>query len=135
MSLKWEDKYLVGIKQIDEQHRKLLQLMINLWDSIESGKGRSIISQVLQDLLDYTRTHFVDEEKIMIENKYPDYEQHKQDHDRFVNEVMSAARDYVEKRAIPTQKILSFLAHWLIEHIMGFDKNLATFLREEKGLR
>lgn len=133
MSLKWEDRYIVGIKSIDDQHKKLIQMMIDLWDAIESGKGRSVISQVLQDLLDYTRTHFVDEEKLMIQNNFPDYDQHKADHDRFVNEVMNAAKDYVEKRAVPTQKILTFLAHWLIEHIMGYDKNLSAFLKE-KGL-
>lgn len=133
MSLRWEDRYTVGIKQIDEEHRKLIQLMVNLWDAIESGKGRSIISDVIQNLLDYTRTHFVAEEKMMIEHKFPEYDQHKGDHDRFVMEVMNAAKEYIEKRAIPTQKILTFLAHWLIEHIMGYDKNLAVYLRQ-KGL-
>ncbi len=131
MALRWEDKYMVGIKIMDDQHRKLLQLMVDLWDAIESGKGRSMISQVLQDLLDYTRTHFVEEEKMMIENRFPEYTQHKTDHDRFVNEVMNAAKDYIEKRAVPTQKILTFLAHWLVEHIMGFDRTLAGFLKEK----
>lgn len=131
--LKWDEQYLVGVGFMDDQHRRLLQLMVDLWDSIENGKGRSIISTVLQELLDYTRTHFVEEEKVMIQNHYPEYETHKTDHDRFVHEVMNAAKDYIEKRAVPTQKILHFLAHWLIEHIMGHDKKLGIFLKE-KGL-
>jgi hemerythrin len=132
--LKWEDKFTVGIKAIDDDHKKLIQLMVDLWDSIEMGKGRTIIVDVLQKLLDYTRTHFTDEEKIMIANNYPDYDQHKTDHDRFVNEVMNAAKDYIEKRAIPTQKILTFLARWLMGHILVYDKNLGKFLTA-KGLK
>lgn len=132
--LKWEDRYTVGVKTIDEQHRILIQLMVDLWDAIESGKGRTLISDVLQRLLDYTRTHFVDEEKIMIKLNYSEYDRHKNDHDRFVQEVMNAAKDYIEKRAVPTQKILAFLAHWLIDHIMVYDKNLGSFLNE-KGIK
>lgn len=132
--LRWEDRYTIGVKTIDDQHRTLIQLMVDLWDAIESGKGRSLISDVLQRLLDYTRTHFVDEERIMIQHNFPEFERHKTDHDRFVQEVMNAAREYVEKRSVPTQKILSFLAHWLIDHIMVYDKNLGAFLIE-KGVK
>ncbi len=129
--LNWDEQYLVGINFMDDQHKKLIQLMVDLWDSIENGKGRSVISPVLQNLLDYTRTHFVEEERSMIEHRYPEYDSHKTDHDRFVDEVMNAAKDYVEKRAVPTQKILHFLAHWLIEHIMVYDKKLGLYLKEK----
>lgn len=128
MSMNWEDRFLIGVESIDNQHRRLVELMVNLMEAVKTGKGRSIISPVLQELIDYTRTHFVDEEGIMTRYNYPDILPHKQDHDRFVQEITKAAREYVEKKAVPTQKILSFLAQWLVDHIMGYDQKLGDFL-------
>jgi len=131
--LKWDERFIVGIYSIDSQHKKLIEIMIDLWDAIESGKGRSIINEVIQSLLDYTRTHFVDEEKYMIQHSYPDYQQHKQDHDRFVQEITKQMMSYMDNKSVPTVKLLQFLAHWLVEHILVYDKKLGVYLRE-KGI-
>lgn len=130
-SIRWVDKLKTNVQRIDEEHKELIRIFAELNEAILSGHSRSVITDVFQGLLNYTRTHFVTEEKLMLHYRYSDFSIHKEDHDRFVAEVMNHLKDYMENRVIPSQKIFHFLAHWLIEHIMGHDKKLGKFLNEQ----
>lgn len=129
-----EDRYILGVGIMDEEHRRLIHIMEDLRHSISLGKGRQVIASVLHNLLDYTKTHFVDEESLMREHTYPEFEFHKRIHDQFVTEVVQATKLYLEGRAIPTKRIKEMLFDWLLQHIMENDKKLAQYLNK-KGIQ
>ena len=70
----WSEKYSVGIREIDDQHKKLIGLVARLQDAMREGKGKAVLDKVLAELIQYTRTHFAAEERIMQTNGYPDFE-------------------------------------------------------------
>ncbi|TGN18423.1 bacteriohemerythrin [Leptospira idonii] len=126
-TVKWEKKFETGIPTIDRQHQQLFDLTGELIKATEEGKGRRIIVDVLKNLIHYTQTHFVDEERIMKEIHYPHYEIHKKEHENFIQEVLVSTKELIEGRSMPTLKLTNFLSQWLIEHVLIHDSQIGEF--------
>ena len=87
--IEWNDEYLLGITEIDNQHKKLLSLANELYN-IASGDGEKYklqMSIVLKKLTDYTVYHFSSEEAFMQKHGYSGTSAHKMAHDSFISEV------------------------------------------------
>jgi hemerythrin len=103
--------------------------MINeLHDAMKIGKGKDVMEKVLAGLIQYTVTHFANEERLMKQHNYPDYEQHKKEHNLLVMQVNDVQKKYREGNAVITMAVMTFLKEWLQTHIQGTDKSYAPFL-------
>lgn len=129
----WSEKYSVNIAEIDKQHKKLVGMLNKLHNAICDGKGKEALGPILSELIQYTRTHFIAEERIMSTNGYPDYEAHKEKHRRMSDKVALLYRDYQEGKASLNFEVMDFLEKWIEKHIMGTDKKYAPFLNN-KGI-
>ncbi len=131
--LVWDKSYNTGIDQIDEDHKKLLNMINNLRSSVLCNTGREFERHTLQELVDYTETHFEKEERLMQEYGYPDYEGHKAQHDQMAQYVAGFIRRYDEdgKKVLPD--VADHLTRWLIQHINGTDMKYVEFF-QEKGV-
>ncbi len=58
MFLEWNENLSVGVPSIDEQHKALLALLNELFDSTQAGRGQAVLGKVLKELADYTVYHF-----------------------------------------------------------------------------
>ncbi|MCF8068881.1 MAG: bacteriohemerythrin [Desulfobacterales bacterium] len=131
----WEEKYSVGITEIDEQHKKLVGLLNQLHEAMSDGKSTEVIKPVLIGLIEYVKTHFSTEENYLIKYAYPDYESHKKAHDQFTNKVRDLRDKYIDDTTSSLAiEISDFLKDWLVKHIMGTDKLYVSFLKE-KGVK
>ncbi len=126
--LTWNDNYSVNIKQFDDQHKKLIDLINQLHDAMKIGKGGLILSQVLKALITYTGSHFADEERLMKLHNYPNYEEHQKEHNLLVSQVLDMQKNLLEGKIPLTQSIMNFLKEWLEKHIQGEDKKYGPFL-------
>ncbi len=129
----WNEKYSVGKKTIDEQHKTLVALINELHAAMSIGKGKQVMSTVLQRLIDYTITHFSTEEKFMIKYSYPSYLPHRSEHRNFVDKVSDFQKGYNEGKLALSLEIMSFLKEWLVDHILNTDKKLGSFLQDKTG--
>lgn len=118
----WKDEYSVGIKSIDDDHRKLLSLINNLQTAIHYHTGDVFEKQALNELVDYTKYHFTREEDLLRQADYPDFDAHKAEHTRMINKVEDFLDAYNQRGHDALQDIADFLKNWLIEHINGTDK-------------
>ncbi len=130
----WSEKYSVNIRQIDDQHKKLIGMVVQLRDAMRQGKGKQVLGEVLGNLIQYTKTHFADEERLMRVNGYPEYEAHKAKHESMTGKVAQVYRDYQDGKVTVSLEVMNFLEDWLDKHIMGTDKQYAPFLNG-KGLK
>ena len=78
----WNESYDVGVKEMNEQHKKLFSFINVLSDVVGIENRKHTIGKVIDELVNYTVTHFAAEEKLMLENDYPEYEYHKETHDK-----------------------------------------------------
>ena len=107
--------------------------MINeLHDAMKVGKGKEVLEKILARLIQYTVTHFGDEERLHEEvHNYLDYEQHKKEHNILTVQVSDVQKKYREGSAVLSQSVMTFLKEWLQTHIQGTDNNYSAFLNSK----
>lgn len=123
----WSDTYSVQVSQFDDQHKKLIEMVNDLHDSMKVGKGKEALGKILKSLIQYTAMHFSSEERLMKQHNYPDYEQHKKEHNQLVMKVQDVQKKYLEGSTILSQEVMNFLKEWLRNHIQGEDKKYGIF--------
>ncbi len=121
----------VGIDVIDNDHRKLLNLLNDLKDiNSDSTAKTATIGSVLSELIDYTVYHFGREEVMMEACDYPQTEIHKRMHQTFKAQVQATMEEFNKDPDSWDPRVLSlFLRDWLLEHIMGMDKDYEQWMR------
>jgi hemerythrin len=130
----WNDKLSVGVTVIDQEHKKLVGMINELYDAVQSGHGKAALGKILDGLVDYTKTHFAHEEKFFADTGYPDSAAHKKQHDDLTKQVLDVQAKYKSgATGTLSVEVLNFLKNWLINHIQGSDKKYAPHLRA-KGI-
>jgi hemerythrin len=125
----WNEKMSLGVVGIDNQHKKLVGLVNELYDAIQAGKANSVLGRVLDDLVAYTESHFRREEEFFSNSGYPDTAEHKREHDdltRRVLEIQAEVRAGVHGTL--SLETMNFLKNWLINHIQGSDRKYVAYL-------
>lgn len=120
--IEWSDDLSVGIEEIDEQHKVLVDLLNEFHTAIQAHKGSEVASQILKRLGDYTRIHFAVEESIMRLLDYPDYEDHKVEHDALIEQLTELTTKLESGKKSVNFELLHFLKVWLAKHIQESDK-------------
>jgi hemerythrin len=123
----WKDEYSVNIKQIDEQHKKLVAILNELHSAMLTGKATDSLGIILDELLDYTKYHFKTEEDLMKEHNYTHYTIHKDNHDEFVTKILQFYDEFKSGKKAISIDLMFFLRDWLINHINGTDKMYSQF--------
>ena len=117
----WSDHYSVGIPRIDAEHRRLMDLVNELHRAIHNSKQDPATSEVLDALASYTITHFTGEEGLMKRHAYPEYAQHKAEHDKLVAQVRALQQEARAGKPV-SRDVMSFLSNWLTGHILAVDR-------------
>ena len=85
----WSKELEVGIGEIDEQHKWLVDLTNRLHDALEADADLEKTSEILESLMDYTMNHFIVEEDLFLRLGYPETDAHKAEHNKFTGQIMS----------------------------------------------
>lgn len=128
----WSDEYLLGVNEIDSQHKKLVEYANDLYDvaSVGGQEYEKKMQSVLKNLTDYTLYHFGAEEEFMKKHDYLGIAAHKMAHDSFINEVKNQMKLLSADNAASGLKFYSFVANWVLTHIAKADKIWAKFVKE-----
>lgn len=127
----WTSALEVGHRQIDDDHRTLVEALNRLHAAMEQGKDQAEIEQVLVFLRDYAVSHFTTEEGLMLRHGYPGASAHLTTHADLVLRVSDFIADGRSGKVAPISEVLAFLEVWLVEHILGQDMELGGFLRNK----
>lgn len=124
----WTEDYSVKVNGLDNQHKKLVDLINDLHSAMKEGKSKEVLGRIINELISYTKFHFTAEENLMLQNKYPEYAKHKEEHEAFTKKVMEFEEKFSRGSVVLSQEIIIFLKDWLINHIQGTDKNYSPYL-------
>ena len=134
--IEWNDSYSIGIKVIDDQHMKLIELTNKLFDSCLSGHERtkfdSIFLDIIHEIIAYVSYHFGAEEKVMERSNYPEYKIHKQEHANFAKEILNKVEEFKLCKVNPSLSFVYYLKNWVFSHVAVSDRKLGTYLGEMK---
>ena len=124
----WHENYNIGIAIIDEQHRKLCDMITELEKSMEGSDRYVAMGMVIKDLVDYARVHFKDEERLMMKIGYPGIENQKNQHKKLIGQIVKILQDIKCGREIECKELYIFLKKWLVDHILQEDKKFSVFM-------
>ncbi|NVO11292.1 MAG: hemerythrin family protein [Bacteroidales bacterium] len=123
----WTEALSVKIRSIDDQHKKLIDMINDFYDNISKHSNNELIIKLVNGMKSYTIMHFNQEERYMVQYKYPYYEQHKKEHEQFIAKVNALEEKLKQGKIIVSFEITSFLKDWLKQHIMKTDKQYGDF--------
>ena len=126
-------KLAVGNAAIDDDHRRLVQMVNDLYAAMQRGNGSDVIGKVVHNLALYTKQHFAREEAEMQRIRYARQLQHKQEHEKLLKEVGDLQNAYAAGKPVMTLAVAKFLSDWLTNHIKGSDVQLAAAIAAHRG--
>ncbi len=92
--VEWKDEFKVGIGSVDYEHQQLIGLINNLHASLAGRPTKDAVGRVLGEIHTKIAAHFALEERVMRERRYDQYDDHKADHERLLDEI----RDIMERQ-------------------------------------
>jgi hemerythrin len=131
--IEWTEDLRVNIGEIDAQHQRIIT-MIQTLDAAWRRGDRSVLLDVLRELVDYTREHFAAEEKYMDRFLYDGYDAHVEQHMECSLKATEFYGEYLGGNEDLMEEVLEYLTQWFLNHISGTDKKLGAYLNGQ-GVR
>jgi hemerythrin len=134
----WDDKYATGIQLIDSQHKELFSLTNELFHAC-LGRDESIndvFKEIMSRMVEYVRFHFGAEQELLQRIKYPDYQEHKKQHDALVRNILESVKEFNEGKKLVPNQFVRTLRDWILSHIALTDKLYVIYITTQmkKGL-
>lgn len=130
-------KYMTGITLIDDEHRRLFEIIKETNDLIHEeflhDKYDEIV-RLITELRDYTEFHFSDEEALMTRIQYPGLNAQKRAHSAFIERLVEIDLNDLDEMDDHQQEylldLIQFLLDWLTNHILACDQKIGEYMRE-----
>ncbi len=133
MSLEWTDDLVLGIEEIDLQHRVMFDHFNQLSLACHGSASEELLKH-LDALETLISLHFETEERLMVEWDYPAIEIQRSEHEQFarsIGEVCSMARNEGPSRMLGA-RVAGSMVQWIVRHIRHHDTELVQFIQMKK---
>ena len=120
----WSDTYSVGIKIIDEQHKKFIDMVNDMYrhGNDDEEEERAFFQSIIKEFVGYVKFHFETEEKIMKGTDFQGYTMHKKVHASFILSLLDIIKKIDNGKRIPLITFSHFCREWILTHIAIMDK-------------
>jgi hemerythrin-like metal-binding protein len=122
--INWKEQYNLGVPAIDFEHRELIELINQLYGSVHQVGTDTTTADFLGELYTRITAHFALEEKIMRDSRYDEYVDHKDDHERLLDDIRDLMDDYEDGVYVDLERFGSRLDEWFSEHFRTRDARL-----------
>jgi hemerythrin-like metal-binding protein len=126
----WDKTLSVDVPEIDEDHRRLVELFNILNRSVVEGDATNYIEAVMDELISCTVWHFKHEERLMLKYSYEGISEHKSEHEELIASAKELQQKLQQDGKTVSSEDIEFLEHWLTGHILGADMDLGSYLCE-----
>jgi len=128
--LEWDDSFLIGIKELDYEHKLLIDDINRLHKELARHDERSEIEKCLGDIHARMQAHFALEERVMKEGEYEYFDEHRSAHDALLDSYTEyMIRILNDTDIYAGRTIEEFLQHWVIDHILTSDKRMSLMVQ------
>lgn len=126
----WGKVLSVGVDEIDEDHRKLVNIFNVLNHSVMEGESPDYMAAVLEELINCTVWHFSHEERLMLKHGYEGMADHKAQHKELIKTAKELQQQILQADKSVGEEHIEFLERWLTEHILTTDMRMASYLSQ-----
>jgi hemerythrin len=132
--LKWDDSFLIGIDELDYEHKSLIDDINRLHEELAGHDEKSEIERCLGDIHARMQAHFALEERVMKERGYEFFGEHKREHEALLNSYTEHMTQFLnDTDATDGTPIEDSLKHWIVDHILVSDRKMSLMVRKKKS--
>jgi hemerythrin len=124
----WNKNLETSIPEIDKQHKKLVDLINQLYKAFNDNMAKKVLGSILEELIHYTVVHFTYEEKLLAGINTIDLKEHLKQHKAFTDKVLEFKQKFEKGHPI-TFRVMTFLRDWLTDHIQVTDKQYVNSVK------
>ena len=129
--IKWRKEFSVGVKELDNQHKKIIKILNQIFTLHEKGKDERQMEKIISNLYEYIKDHFRIEEEYMVKYNYPGYDKQKEEHNRFIDRFSEFQREFLKGHRLTAINLFNFVWDWFSQHILKLDKLYSPFQKEK----
>ncbi|MGB7451944.1 MAG: bacteriohemerythrin [Lysobacterales bacterium] len=122
--IEWTQEFSVGNAKIDQEHESLIAQINHLYEELNQPLDTSTIESMLTDIQTDISAHFALEELLMQEANYAEFEDHKRDHERLLDQIQDMIFHFAEDPDSGRELLANRLSDWFSHHFKGFDARL-----------
>jgi len=126
--IEWKEEFNVGVPAVDHEHREMVEMINALYATLSQPDAESTVMDFLGEIYAKISAHFALEEKIMREQNYDQFIDHKQDHERLLDEIRDIMDSYEDSAAFDERELERRLTAWFTEHFKTRDARLHKHL-------
>ena len=127
MPITWDSRLDTGIEVIDAQHQRLVGYLNDL-EAAKTAGDKHMVAEVIEQLVDYTQSHFGFEEAMLEEAGYKFLKPHKKVHELFIKRITEFTIRAAKGEDI-VDELHAMLSKWLLNHIANEDRDYAASVR------
>lgn len=132
MDWQWTSSLETGIEAIDGQHKELFRRIDQLELALYNGRAASELIILMEYLGSYISEHFELEERLMLDNAYPDFAVHAKQHQEFRN-IYTGMLGEFKTRGSDSYLALDVdkkMRKWWENHILKMDLAYVPYLKK-----
>ena len=118
----FEKGFKIGVPFVDAQHEEMLKILFKLEKAVKEGRDEQEFSGIVEELVEYTRYHFSQEEQYMLDKGLPNYENHKRHHDNYTERILELQQKHLEDKKAMSEELIDIMKDWSISHVYNMDK-------------
>ena len=130
--MKWEPGFNLGIPEIDNQHKKIIDLINALNQAFVDNVTNEKIGEILDEMKEYASRHFKTEEDYFNKTDFPLKKEHVAQHEYFVTKVEDFTTNFNNGQPI-TFRLMKFLRSWWTNHILDSDREYVEIIKSSKS--
>ena len=134
--LKWDDSFLVGIEELDHEHKLLIDDINRLHKELARHDEKSEIEKCLGDIYARMQAHFALEEHVMKEHGYEFLDEHKREHEELLDSYTEYMVQFLNDTGVSSSNLIEDnLKNWVRKHIVASDKKMSLMLQEKESFK
>ena len=132
--IEWQEEYSVGVKELDDQHKNLLNIINSLLLEKQEKITSDKLSEIISSMVHHAYIHFATEERYMEQVNFPDLKQHVLEHVSFILKTLELSLKVKEGEGTATNQmeLLTYLKEWYSSHVLGADRLYVPYLRAKR---
>ena len=125
--IKWREEYSTGISGVDYEHQELILLINSIYEMLGDSSEKPSIINCLGDIYGQISSHFALEERWMEQHNYDEYKDHRDDHERLLDDLGEITDDIEASSELNTEQLREKLDTWFLLHFKTHDARLHKF--------
>lgn len=130
--IEWNENFSIGISELDEEHKFLINIINELLDSMRLKQSKEAFPAIFLKLNEYIEMHHAHEELYMKNSNYPNLDEHHQEHIKFYESVQNLQKLH-DTNLLFAKNLLNTLCDWVINHICSSDKEFSSFYHQARN--